>query len=310
MARSISQIQQSILAAIAANPVLTYVDANNITQPLTNNESMYALFNAFAWIVATAQATFEQLCDAYVLVIEGLIARSAAASQLWLQAQMFRFQYSVSDPQVLQLISGVPGYVVINTALCPVTACSVFTDATNTVQVKFAVGSPLQAATSQQIAAAQTYITEIGGAGIAYNATSLNPDQIFIQAQIFYNGMYAAVIQSNTILALNNYLTNLSITNFDGSLKMSDLEAVIRNVAGVNDVLMQNVYIRRDIDPAPTSTPTGFPLIVNETVQQRIYQPDSIPLTAGYMINEVSANWSYTGINPVSGLPNLNFISQ
>ena len=310
MARTIAQIQASILANIAANPVLTYIDANNQTQPLTNNSSMYALFNAFAWIVATAQATFEQLCDAYVIVIEGLIATSAAASPLWLQAKMFAFQYSISSPQVLQLISGVPGYVTIDKSLCPVTACAVFTDATNTVQVKFAVGNPLQAATSQQIAAAQTYIVEIGGAGIAYNVSSLSPDLIFIQAQIFYNGMYAAVIQSNVIAALNNYLTALSQTNFDGSLKMSDLEAIIRNVVGVNDVLMQNVYIRRATDAAPTVAPTGFPLIVNETVQQRIYQPDSIPLTAGYIVAETSANWTYTGINPISGLPNLNFISQ
>ena len=302
MAQTESQVQAQIEASILANPNLTYTDANNVTWNITNNTSIRSIWGLWTFIVATCNVLLQQLMDLYQVTIEAIVAGSAPASQLWLQAKMFAFQYSVSNPQIIQLINGVMQYPVVDPTLNIVTACSVFTDATNTVQVKFAISNPLQAATSQQIAAAQAYINEIGGAGIVYNVNSLSPDLIYIQAQIFYSGMYSSIINTSVFTAINNFLTQLSQTNFDGSLKMSDLENCIRSVAGVNDVLMQNVYIRRATDPAPVLSPTGFALIVNETVQQRIYNPDAISGTAGYYVSETT--------NLFTLADSLDFISQ
>ena len=302
MARTISQIQEQIISAIAANPNLNYVDDNGITRNITYNTSNRAIWRNLTFIVAAAIAVLEQLTDAYVALVESIVSKSAAASALWIQAKMFAFQYDAANPQVIALIGGVPQYPVVDPTLCIVTAASAYTDTTNTVQCKFAIGNPLSAASPPLVAAMQAYLNQIGGAGIAYNAASLSPDLIYVQANIYYNGMYSSSIQANVITALNAWLENLSQTNFDGSLKISDLEAEIRNITGISDVVLQNVYIRRALDAAPTSGPTGFPLVSAYALVNRIYEPYAIPNTAGYYGQETTTGFTFSD--------SLNFISQ
>ena len=311
MARSVNVIQSQIITSIAANPYLTYTDSNGIVRNIVYNTSTRAVWRAFTFIVASAIAVFEQLLDIYVAQIETILSQTSAASFLWVQYRMFQFQYDATNPQVVQLINGVPSYPVVDPSLCPFTACSVYLDITNTVQVKVAVGNPLAPASSQVVAAAQSYITQIGST-VNYNVVSLTPDAIYIQADIFYNGMYSAVIQANVIAALQAYLQYVSQQNFDGSLLMSDIETVLKGrnvlfpVDGVNDAVLKNVYIRRNnsvvTDPVPVTTPTGFPLITNKTWVNRIYTPDSIPYTAGYYATETTTNFQITD--------SLNFIAQ
>ena len=310
MARSVAQIQTAILANIAANPNLTYVDANNVTQPLTNNTSMFALFNAICFCVALAMAVFEQLQDLQVIIMEGLVAVAAGASTAWVQYQMFQFQYSITNPQVVSFINGVTQYPSVDPALKIVTGCAVYTDITNTVNVKFAIGSPtLSKATSQEIAAAQSYMNQIGGAGINYEVTSLDPDLVYIDAKIYYDGTYSNVIQTNVINAINAFLSKLSNYNLDGSLKVSQLEDTIAAMTGVNDVVLQNVYIRQATATPPSGGPPyvynaspAIPLVLVETWVNRIYTPNSIPGSAGYYVSETTVNFRLTD--------SLTFISQ
>ena len=309
MARTVAQIQASILANMAANPNLTYVDDNNITHPITDNTSMYAIFNAFAHCVALAQAVLEQLMDLYVTNIEAMVARSAAASALWIQDKMFSFQYSVANPQIVQLINGIPQYPAIDKSLRIITACAISKDLTNTVNVKCATGLPLGPLDDLQLAAAQSYIDLIGVDGVNYVAISLNPDLIYIEGNIFYNGMYSSVLPGaggTAIAAINTWLQNLSKTNFDGSLKISDLENMIRNITGVTDVVLKNVYIRRDADTPPSTGPTGTALIVSQNsppqLINRIYNSPPNAASAGYIVSETTTGFTLTD--------SLTFIAQ
>ncbi len=293
MARTVQQIVTQITANIAANPNLTYVDGNGITRNITYNTSQFSLWGAMVYCVALAIAVFEQLQDLQVVIMEGLIAVSAGASTAWIQYQMFQFQYSSTDPQIVSFINGIPQYPSVDPALKIITACAVYTDISNTVQVKFATGSPtLGQATSQQVAAAQSYMNQIGGAGINYNVQSFAPDLVYIQAQIFYNGMYSNVIQVNVINAINAWLANLSNQNLDGSLKLSQLEDEIASITGVNDVVLQYVYIRQATSTPPVSGPVGIPLVIAETWVDRIYTPNSIPGSAGYYQSESTAGFT------------------
>lgn len=293
MARTVSVIQAQIISSMAANANLDYVDENNITRNITENTSTRAIWRAITFVVATCIAIFEQLQDLYLAVVEAIVARSAAASALWIQDKLFKFQYSTTNPQIVQLIDTVPQYPIIDTTLQIITACSVTSDASNSVNIKVAQGDPFFALDAAMIAAAQGYINTIGVAGINYSIISLTADKLYIDATIYYQGQYSVIIKTSAVTALNSYLQTLSKTNFDGSIKMSDLENVIRTVTGVNDVVMNNVKAR----PNTTLFANGVFLIQNAMVRQRLYNPD-----AGYLIQEDTAGETF--------LDSLTFIAQ
>jgi hypothetical protein len=292
MARSVATIQAQIIASIAGNSNMTYVDSNNNTQNLTNNTSHRALWLAWTYIIAVAISIFEQLLDVYQATIEGFVAQSAAASQLWLQAKMFQFQYSATNPQVIQLVNTVPVYPVVDPTLRIITACAV-SQGSGSVNIKVAKGNTFVKLSSTENAAAAAYIGVIGDAGITYNVISLDPDLLYIDADIYCQGQYSSIIRTNVINAIVAFLQNLSVTNFDGALKMSDLEGVIRGVTGVNDVLMKKVSAR----PAAVSFGSGFQLINASTVVSRQYNS-----AAGYIIQETTSGSTFSD--------SLNFIFQ
>ena len=70
---------------------------------------------------------------------------------------------------------------------------------------------------------------------------------------------------------------------FDGTLLMSDIERLIRNITGVNDVVLNNIKARKfDVLIA-----SATPLIANKTTLQRSYSS-----SAGYMIPEDTAGYT------------------
>ncbi|MCW3128208.1 MAG: hypothetical protein JWO03_3866 [Bacteroidetes bacterium] len=285
MARLISGIRATIQAALAANNNLTYVDSGGVTRNITTNTSRRAMWLNWSDVVATCQAILEQLMDVYQSNIEAQVAKAASASQLWIQAKMFEFQYDGTLlPQIVQLIDTVPQYPVVDATKRIITACAVSVDQANNVNIKIAKGNPFVKLATDEAAAAQAYINIIGDAGITYNVISLDPDKLFIRANIYYQGQYANIIKTNVITALVNFLQNLSKTNFDGSLKMSDLEGVIRGVTGVDDVEMVDVTAR----PNAISFGSGTQLIQNKNLLNRLYLSK-----AGYIIQETTSGQTF-----------------
>ena len=274
MARTIAQIQAQIIATKQAQPELAGLTST----------SKRAIWNLWTFVIATCIGIFEQLLDSFLLSVEAQVNASAGASILWLQAKMFQFQYDAITPQVVQLINTVPQYPVVDATKQIVTACSVTSSLSNQVTIKVAKSNPYVALVSAELTAAQSYINTIGAAGISYTVISLNPDKLYVQASIYYQGQYSTVIQQNVIDAINSFLQNLSITNFNGSMKISDLEGVIRNVAGVNDVILNNVKGRDDA----STFANGVDLVLNNTVISR--QWDTV---AGYIVQETTSGKTF-----------------
>ena len=270
MARTIAQIQAQIVATKQAQPELAGLTST----------SKRAIWNLWTFVIATCIGIFEQLLDSFLTSVETQVNASAGASILWLQAKMFQFQYDATTPQVVQLINTVPQYPVVDATKQIITACSVTSSLSNQVTIKVAKSNPYVALVSAELTAAQSYINTIGAAGITYTVISLNPDKLYVQASIYYQGQYSTVIQQNVIAAINSFLQNLSITNFNGSMKISDLEGVIRNVAGVNDVILNNVKGRDDA----STFANGVDLVLNNTVISR--QWDTV---AGYIVQETTS---------------------
>ena len=101
-----------------------------------------------------------------------------------------------------------------------------------------------------------------------------------VAAQVYYNGSYSAVIQANVIAGINAFLASLP---FDGSMQLSDLEAAIRNVEGVNDLILNNVVSRQD----SVALANGTYLVQNNQYISRKW-----PTVSGYIVPETTTGFT------------------
>lgn len=268
MARSISEIQQTMLDAIAADSVLS---------TLLTSTSRRAIFRLFTYIVAVAINGLEQLIDIFKSEVETIAAAAAPATPAWLQDQILKFQYSATNPQVIQMINFAPAYPIVDETLRIITRCSVTTNLSNNVLIKVATGEPPAALSAPQLAALQSYVNEIGIAGVIYNVTSEASDKLYVQASVYYDGQYSAVIAANVIEAIENFLAAIP---FNGQMKISDLEEAITSVEGVNDVVLVNVKARSNA----TAFASGAFLVQDQQTIGRLWST-----IAGYMVGETDS---------------------
>lgn len=281
MARTVSDIQTQITGQLVAN-----FSAVGITVDPTK-WSKRNMLQLLCFTFATCAAYLEQLMDVMKASIETVASQSAAASPLWIQAQMFNCQYSSTVPQILQMIGTIPQYPVVDPTLLFITGCSVSSVTPNIVTIKVATGNPFTALSAPQLAAAQGFINLIGTAGVQYTVVSQAADTIDINANVYYQGQYSSIITATVLAAIDSFLQNASVTNFDGSVKLSELEAAILAVTGVNDVELLNVQAT-----AYGSSPVA--LITSKLAIMRQWFPVS-----GYVVR-----------NAPTGIFVINYIAQ
>lgn len=287
MARTVDQINSYIKAQLIINFAAIGITIYPTTWSKRN------ILRAICFTVATCQALLEQLQDLFQQTIENIAAKAPAASAPWVQDKMFKFQYSATDPQIIALIDTVPTYPVVDESLRIITACSVTSSVSNETQVKVARQTPFVALSGPMISAAQGYINIIGIVGINYVVISLESDKMYIEADIYYQGQYAAVIQANVIAAIEAWFVDRAVNNFNGAVDMADLEGVINGVIGVNDVVLKNVRGRADTDLFSA----GLDFILGTQVLQRKWQT-----VAGYIGQEDTATKTFADT--------LNFIAE
>lgn len=287
MSRTVDEINSYIKAQLVTNFAAIGITIDPTTWSKRN------MLRLICFTMATCQALLEQLQDLFQQTIEDIAAKAPAASAPWVQDKMFKFQYSATDPQIIALINTVPEYPVVDPTLRIITACSVTSSVSNETQVKVAKGNPFVALSPPEKSAAQGYINTIGVAGINYVVISLDSDKMFIEADIYYQGQYAAVIQANVIAAIEAWFVDRATNNFNGTVDMADLEGIINKVTGVNDVVLKNVRGRADAD----AFAAGIDLILGTQVIQRKWQT-----IAGYIGQETDTGHTFTD--------SLNFIAE
>jgi len=214
MARTVADVQQQIQTTLVANMATIGVTID------TTQWSKFNILRMLCFVFAVCAAYIEQLMDVLINNIETQVNQASAASNLWVQSKMFQFQYSATNPQILQVINTVTQYPVIDTTLQIVSGCSVASTVPNIVTIKLATGNPFTALTTPQLAAVQGYINQIGTSGIVYQCQSANADYIYIIANIYYNGQYASVINANVTAAINAFLQSQSTVNLNGVIKI------------------------------------------------------------------------------------------
>jgi hypothetical protein len=239
--------------------------------------SKRAIWRLWTYVVAVAINLLEQLMDVFRAETEQLVSITPPQTSQWLQDKVFKFQYDSTNPQIIQLIDFAPQYPVVNPALRIVTRCSVKSATAGSVIVKAAKSEPPTPLSSLELASLQSYVSLIGVTGINYGVISSESDKLFIEADIYYNGSYSAIIQSYVINTIQNYLSTLP---FDGSFKVNDLEVAIRNTEGVNDCVLKNVIARADGTPLSG----GTYLVINNQFVGRVW-----PTVAGYIVTETTS---------------------
>lgn len=190
--------------------------------------------------------------DFYKVEIENKIKSAPVGSHEWLKAQMFLFQYDSVTPQVLQVDSNFAvNYVTEDPTKRIITRCSVKTSTTQTVLIKVAKSEPPVSVSGTELTAISGYVNDKAFAGVKYLVSSSASDKLFLDAVIYYDGQYSAVIQANVLSAINTYLSNI---DFDGTFRVNKLVDAIQAVTGVNDILINNLAIRSDITSFASKT--------------------------------------------------------
>lgn len=288
MARSITTIFNSIIAAVTGDPTLSGL--------LTSPASKRSHWRMWAYVFSGASNTQEQLSDAYIAKNEAIIKKAHAANGDWIQAIMFLFQYDATTPQIIQLNTTTKAYEypIVDVGKRIIVRCSVRKTLYKTVQIKIAKGTTPQKCSSGEIAAAQSYIDIQGNMGATYEVISLDPDLLYVDADVYFNGQYASVISGAVQASMTDYLAiQSSQDNFDGKIKLTDLEAVMRNTLGVTDVVLKNVAVRA----AAVSFANKYYLVKNNTELAKDWKT-----VAGYIVQETDTGHTWTNT--------LNFIAE
>lgn len=291
MARTIATIQAALIADVIANFTTLANDPNTSPTEKTEllnfvaNTSKRAIWRQWTFSTAAAIALSEQKIDVLQAQIEAVAAKAAPATPNWIQDKVLNyFQYDPNVPQVVKLVDFVPKYPIEDASLRIITRCSVITASSFVVNVKVAKQNPPVQLSASEKSSLETFLKTIGIAGVKYEVINEVSDKIYIEGEIKAFGSYSAVIETNVIAAINNYLASIP---FNGILKVIDIEKTIRNVEGVDDVILKNVRARGGgiTFPSGTSLINNYALVPGQSFYETV---------SGYIVEENTAGNAFT----------------
>tara|TARA_R110002126_G_scaffold89252_2_gene213388 strand:- start:966 stop:1823 length:858 start_codon:yes stop_codon:yes gene_type:complete len=270
MARSQADIQQELITAVQADPVLS-----GITSP-----SGTAIWRLWTYITSIALETFEQLLDVFTAEIEQIAREAVPGTAGWLQRRVLEFQYDAVSPQVISVVDGVATYPIIDPLLRIITRAAVKEQINNRALVKVAKddgAGGLEPLDPVELNALKGYIDKIGFIGIAIDSSSLFADRLRFAGEIFYLGEYVeTTVKAAVIVAITDYLSSVSVDDFDGKIVREQIIDAIQSVQGVAGIDTLNVSL--------IGRPNSTPLSGSTTVISREYET-----AAGYIIEEDTA---------------------
>jgi hypothetical protein len=230
MARTVAQIKQSMLDAKNADPTLSALTSTSQT----------AKWNLYYFIVASCIAIFEQLQDLFKTDLEAIASTAAPSTPQWTRNKVLKYQKG--DVAELNTTTFTVEYPTINTTNQILTRCAVITAPNRTVLIKVAKSDPPVPVSVGELAELQSYIETFNPAGIAFTLINENSDKMEVAATIYYNGQYSAVISTNVVAALNNYMATLP---FNGVISTQSVVDAIQAAEGVISVSLARILVRK-----------------------------------------------------------------
>ena len=262
MARTITQIQQSIIDAKNADVAL-----GGLTS--TSNVAIWLLWS---YIVAVCQWALENLFDQHKSEVAGIIATQKPHSLQWYITMAKAFQYGVTLPPDTDVYSVVPP--ASSSVLIIANAAAV--ELTNLVRIKVAKlsGGILAALNTSELIAFTAYMQRIKDAGVRLQCTSGTPDNLQIQLAVFYDPLVldntGARLDGNAstpvIDAINAFLDDLP---FNGLFVLNSFTSAVQAVEGVRIADVINAQANYGVTPYVTIgyeyTPDAGYMILDDT---------------------------------------------
>jgi hypothetical protein len=273
MARTVSQIKAQLVE---------YKEANTTLSALTS-VSNAAIWSNFLDVIAISISVFEQLIDAAKTDVETNIRSASPNSEGWMRSEILKFQYDANNPQTPTIGDDYKiTYATINEDYQILTRCSVKTELDRTVSVKVAKSEPPTALVTAEANALLGYVEAFGVPGIVYELVSLEADKVYLDADIYFDSIFGAVISDDVIAAIDAFFASLSEVDFDGVMYVAKLQDAIQNVEGVIDVNLNEIRCRKDTVAFGSAT---IVYKLSTGVNLRTYNPAS-----GYLLGETTAS--------------------
>ena len=274
MARTIEEIKQQLIDTKDSLPALSGLTSN----------SQVSLFGNLFEVTAINIGIFEQLIDAYISEIETIISAQAIGSITWVRQKALDFQYG--DYVELDTTDFSISYPVLDTTKQIITRASVKEVGNLIIQIKVAKSEPPAPLIAGEVTALTDYLTVIKPAGTQINIVSLDSDKLYLEGIVYYSGQYSSVIQTNVETALGDYMEALSSTdNFDGVVRVSEVNDIIQAVTGVKDVNLTEIGARPDTTAFGSRT-TVFKLSSGTNIRE--YET-----YAGYIVEETTSGSTF-----------------
>jgi len=274
--RTTKQIKETMDEQQASLPVLSQLTN-------TADTDIWVLFKG---IVAQTINFFEQLMDRKKAEIETILNNAAVPSTEWARQKAFEFQYDATIPQLMQLVNFVPSYNPVDTTKRIITRSFAYNYSGLTTLLVAKSEPPVKLSAGELTAIFGYYNNSgngtskavgIGFAGQNISVYSFDPDLLFLEAEIKYNGQFNATIKNDCILAIETFISNVGAYPY---LKITELVDVLQKVSGFIDIKIKNMSCRS----AATALGFGTSLISTFTQSATEYQ-----IVAGYMIGETTA---------------------
>jgi hypothetical protein len=229
MARSITTIQNNIIAGVAANATLS---------PLLTSTSRVSIWRLLALVVATAIWTLETLFDIHVAGVNETISKLKPHSLRWYaeKATAFQFGYNLVDDADYYDNTGIDETTI---EASKVVAYAAVVEQDRGLRIKVARDTgDLAALTAPQLEAFEEYMKRIKDAGVRLNITSSAADELKLNIELYYNplvlnsagGRLDGTVSEPVQDAVKEYLKNLP---FNGVFVLQNLIDVLQLVDGV-----------------------------------------------------------------------------
>ncbi|NDC41569.1 MAG: nucleotidyltransferase [Chitinophagia bacterium] len=232
MARSIDTIYAQIIAAKEADSNLAGLTSTSAT----------AIWRLWAYVTAVCTWTLENLFDSHKAEVTALIAAEKAHTARWYRYKALLFQYGDSLPDGSDVYNPiVPANQIVKQAAA--------VEVGGVVRIKAAKNVPLEALSSDELAALTVYLQRIKDAGVRLNVTSNDPDNLQVVMTVYYDPLVLRSTgeridgsgDTNVKDAIVNYLLNLP---FNGLVLTNSLLDAVRATEGVVNASITSTQAR------------------------------------------------------------------
>ncbi len=237
MARTIKDIQASIVSAIQADPVLS---------ARFTSTSATAIWNLITYTVAFCASVLEQLFDLFTIETNEVVSRDKSHSIRWYAEKTKSFQYGYTLPIDTDEYNNTGlTQTQIDASKIVAYAAAVRQRHANGIlflRIKVAklINGDLGPLTAPELSALDTYIFRIEDAGVDYEVTSSVPDKLVQAWTIYYDPLLLdgngdridGSIQQPVFNGIKDYLLNLP---FNGEYRTTYHQDYVQAIPGVVD---------------------------------------------------------------------------